>query len=146
MGVLLSPINPIGKGIKWALVVHTVALFSFLTVPVVIYLNNLSIMYIKSREFPGNDEYPPGPIGYYDILDTGATGAIFGIMFPLNQWLADGLLVGPVSNSLDRVFNVPAHPASSLLRHLFHEPLGHGIPIPDVPRLYRYVPEPFALQ
>ena len=98
MCVLLSPANPIKRGIKCALVVHTVALFLFLTIPVGIDLNYLSISYINDREFPGDDEQPPGPFGYGDTLHDKATFAVFSLMFPLNQWLADGLLVGPAQN------------------------------------------------
>ena len=106
ISVLLSPINPLRKGIKWALVAHTIALFLFLTIPVGIELNNLFIDYINNREFPGNDEFPPGPIGYDDLLNTKATTIVFTAMFPLNQWLADGLLVSPISNSVASVYNV----------------------------------------
>ena len=96
ISVLLSPINPLRKGIKWALVAHTIALFSFLTIPVGIELNNLFIDYINNREFPGNDEFPPGPLGYTGLLNLKATTTVFDAMFPLNQWLADGLLVSPI--------------------------------------------------
>ena len=96
MGALLNPINPIKRGIKWALVAHTVALFLFLTIPVGIELENLSIGYINNREFPGNDQFPPGPTGYGDIVELKATATAFHAMFPLNQWLADGLLVSPI--------------------------------------------------
>ena len=78
--------------------VHTVTIFSFLTVPLGLDLNWLSFAYINSREFPGHNEYPPGPIGYYEVLSASAAGATFSIMFPLNQWLTDGLLVGQIPN------------------------------------------------
>ena len=98
MGALLSPINPIRRGIKWALVTHTAALFLVLTIPVWADLNHLSIAYINNREYPGNDGSTPGPIGYDFTLNSKATTIISRVMFPLNQWLADGLLVGFVSN------------------------------------------------
>ena len=97
MGVLL---RPVGRGMKLALVVHTVTLFLFLTIPVGIDLNYLSMVYVDIREFPGNHQYPPGPIGSYEIVTNSAAGIISDVMFPLNQWLADGLLVGPISNSV----------------------------------------------
>ena len=106
MGVLLSPANPIKKKIKWALVVHTVALFLFLTIPVGIDLNYLFITYIENREFPGDDEHPPGPLGYDDRLHNKAAFSVFNFMFPLNQWLADGLLVSPISDPVVWVSNV----------------------------------------
>lgn len=100
IGVLLSPVNPIKKGTKWTLLVHTVAMFTFLTIPFGIFLNNKSICYINNREYPGDDQYPPGPFGYWSILNTEGITTVFNIMFPLNQWLADGLLVRPISNSV----------------------------------------------
>ena len=111
MGVLTSPTNPIRRGVKWALIAHTVAMFSFLTIPYGIALSNESTMYIDDREFPGSYEYPPGPIGYLDILSSGPTIIVFNIMFPLNQWLADGLLVRPISNSVALAFNVGHSPS-----------------------------------
>ena len=106
MATLLNPANPMRKGTRWALVAHTVALFSFLTLPFGIVFNWLSIEYINNREFPGNDEFPPGPLGYDYLLSLGATSTVFNAMFPLNQWLADGLLVSPILNSVASVYNV----------------------------------------
>lgn len=106
IGVLLSPTNPIQRGMKWALVVHTVAMFIFITIPIGIYLNGLSVAYINDRRFPGGGEYPPGPIGYTYIISTEATTTVLNVMIPLNQWLADSLLVGPSSNSVASLFNV----------------------------------------
>lgn len=98
MTVLLSPPNPMKRGTKWALVAHTVAMFTFYTISLGIFINDFSIQYINNREFPGNDEFPPGPLGYSYVLDTDATTMVYNLMFPLNQWLGDGLLVGPNSN------------------------------------------------
>ena len=100
MGALLSPVNTISRGIRWVFVVHTVALFLFLTIPVGIDLDYLAVEYINNREFPGNDELPPGPAGYDDIISATETTTVFNVMFHLNQWLADGLLVSPTSNSV----------------------------------------------
>ena len=100
MGVLLSPTTSVGRGIKWALVAHTIALFLFLTIPAGISLNYLSIEYINNRGFPGNNECPPGPLGYDLGLGAKATTTVFDFMFPLNQWLADGLLVCFMSNPI----------------------------------------------
>ena len=106
MGVLLSTTNPMQKKIKWALVVHTLALFLFLTVPLGVELTNSSTAYIDDREFPGDGEIPPGPFGYDYILYNEPTFTVFNFMFPLNQWLADGLLVGSISNPVVLVSNV----------------------------------------
>ena len=98
MCALLNPTNTINKGTRWALVAHTVALFSFSTIATVIELYYLPIVYINGREFPGNDELPPGPLGYRGIINSQVAATLFYAMFPLNQWLADGLLVSSVSN------------------------------------------------
>ena len=100
MAALLGTAKPIKRGMRWVLVSHSVALFSFFTISTTIHLNNSSTLYIDNREFPGNDEYPPGPLGYSNIFDLTGIAVVFKIMFPLNQWLADGLLVGPLSNSV----------------------------------------------
>ena len=142
LGVLFRPTKPIGGATKWALVVHTTAMFSFLTITFGIDINYEFLSYINNRKFPGSDEFPPGPVGYEYILDAKATSTVLVAMFPLSQWLADGLLVGPTSNSADPVFDVAPPPAAPLLYHLFHESLGHGFPMPDVPRLVRYVLKP----
>ena len=64
MCALLNPVSPVRRGIRWVLVAHTVAMFSFLTISFGLDRNWLSIIYINDREFLGNDEYPPGPLGY----------------------------------------------------------------------------------
>ena len=106
MATLLSPANSMGRGIRWAHVAHTVAMFLFLTVSLVIAFDYLSIEYINNREFPGNDESPPGPFGYDGLLALKPATTVFYAMFPLNQWLADGLLVSPIVNSVAPVYNV----------------------------------------
>ena len=118
MAVLLSPTNPIGRVTRWALVVHTVALFLFLTIPIGIGLNYSFIERIDNREFPGDDEFPPGPNGYDDLLAFKATTVVSVAMFPLNQWLADGLLVGPITDSPTQMFNV-GHSSSCIVAMLF---------------------------
>ena len=95
MAALLGTAKPTKRGMRWVLVSHTVALFSFFTISTTIHLNNSSTLYIDNREFPGDDEY-----GYSNIFDLTGIAVVFKIMFPLNQWLADGLLVGPLSNSV----------------------------------------------
>ena len=105
MAALLNPANPIRKGIRWALVAHTIALFLFVAIPFGIDFNYLLIEYINNREFPGSGEFPPGPLGYDGLLTLEATATVFSAMFPLNQWLADGLLVSPTLNSVASVHN-----------------------------------------
>ena len=106
MGALFNPTNPTGRGIKRLLVAHTMAMFSFVTVFTALNLNFLSISYIDNREFPGIlNGVPPGPIGYQYYLYNNATGIISTVMFLLNNWLADGLLVGPMSSLVAQVSN-----------------------------------------
>ena len=102
---LLSRTNPMKNGIRWALVAHTVILFLFLAIPLGIDLDYLSVEYIDNREFPDNDELPPGPLGYDFLLSLKATTTVFNVMFPLSQWLADGLLVSPMLNLVASVYN-----------------------------------------
>ena len=64
----------------------------------------MSLEYIDNREFR-NDKYPPGPMGYDYLLSFKATITVFNVMFPLNQWLTDGLLVSPSLNSVASVYN-----------------------------------------
>ena len=106
MATLLDPANPMRKGMRWALVAHTVAMLLFLTISVGIPYDEVSIEYIGHREFPGNDGLPPGPVGYDAVLTFKAAITIFSAMFPLNQWLSDGLLVSPILNSVASVYNV----------------------------------------
>ena len=95
--MLLSPVDPIvQRGIKRTLVAHTVATFSLFTIPIGVTLNNLPIFYINNREYPGKDGYPPGPNGYSLVLVADAIDIVVAATFPLNQWLPDGLLVGPI--------------------------------------------------
>lgn len=98
MSALLSP-GDRTRGKKWGFVAHTVAMFSVSTIHTALNLNFRSVFYINNRGFPGTDELPPGPLGY-DALQLGAMNTVLVAMFPLNQWLADGLLVGSVSASV----------------------------------------------
>jgi hypothetical protein len=141
MAVLLNPVNTISSGIKWALVAHTVAMISFVSIPFGIDLIDSSTCYVDNRDFTGNDVYPPGPIGYWGTLDIKSTATIFYIMFPVNQWLADGLLVGPFRTLSFRGLTQAVPLAVSLLDHLLHELLDHGAPMSDLPRLRWYALE-----
>jgi hypothetical protein len=100
MSALLNPVNDIRGGIKWGLVAHTVAMFSFLTLPIAVDLNDRSNCYINERNYPGDDEIPPGPFGAMSLINIEGLHLAYAAMFPLNQWLADGLLVSSVSNSV----------------------------------------------
>jgi len=87
--------NRTWRDIKWALVAHTTAMFSFVTIYTATYLHVQNISYIDNREFPSVDGvFIPGPIGYSDLLySKPRVRLITTIMFFLNSGLADALLL-----------------------------------------------------
>ena len=100
MGTLLNPTRFARGDIKWGLVAHTVAMFSFVTVFTAANLDLLSVSYIDNREFPGTDVLPPGPFGYQFFIFSKPINIAPYVMFYLNSCLADGLLVSPTSNPI----------------------------------------------
>lgn len=92
MRTLLSPTENT-RGIKWHLVVHTIVMFSLVTVHTALILYLPSISYVDNRGFPGTDTLPPGPFIYLGFYSTRAIGITSRLLFPLNQWLADGLML-----------------------------------------------------
>jgi len=79
------------EGIKWWLVFYTMAMFSIATIGTAVYLHNLSMSFIDNREPINNGT--SGPLSYqYDIRYT-PLGLLPNVMFNLNNWLADCLLV-----------------------------------------------------
>ena len=98
MNVLLNPVDRTRGGIKWGLMAHTAAMFLFVTVYTTMNLDIVSVSCIDYREFPG-DNTPPGPFGY-TIFHFFVLNNVPTIMFFLNNWLADGLLVSSVQLSL----------------------------------------------
>jgi hypothetical protein len=102
MAALLNPVNRARGGVKWPLVAHTLAMFSFVTIYTALNLDIQSISYIDNREFPGVDGIPPGPFGYQFSIYYKAIYIIPGVTFSLNGWLADGLLVSPCSTQSRR--------------------------------------------
>ena len=99
MAALFKPIHLRGDGVKWGLVLYTVAMFSFVTVFTAMNLILQSDSYIDRREFwsaqgSGPGPYPYGPLEYQSNVSCPmAFGVIPGLMFLFNYWLADGLLV-----------------------------------------------------
>jgi len=94
MGALLRPANRTGGIMKWGLVAHTGAMFSFLTILVATVLDIQSISYIDNRAFPVTDGAPwAGPVAYQLAIYSKAISVVPVIMFLLNNWLADGLLL-----------------------------------------------------
>jgi hypothetical protein len=68
-------------------------MFFFATIYTAANLNIVFISYIDNRGFPGVSGIPPGPLGYQYSIYNKATGIISTVVFILNNWLADGLLV-----------------------------------------------------
>lgn len=92
IGTLIDPGNAMRKSVKWGLLAHTMALFLFFTTKLMMNLYVEFAEYNDYRDFPGTDELPPGPIGYQLAHFNGITTSA-PVMFALNQWLADGLLL-----------------------------------------------------
>jgi hypothetical protein len=136
MAALFDPANRTRGAVKWPLVAHTAAMFLVVTIYTATILILLSICYIDNREFPGADKYPPGPFGYLLFIYSEPLNVVASVMFLLNTLLADGLLVSSGPSQLREFLTSPL--ALSLLRHLFHEPLGHRLPMPTLPCLLGY--------
>ena len=84
-----------GEGVKWGLVSYTVIMFSLVTVHLVTNLELLSTSYIDHRDFVGyeGDVELRGPYAYQTSTNFKAISVIPRVAFRLNNWLADGLLV-----------------------------------------------------
>ena len=94
MAALLNPVHRRREGIKWGLVSHTVVTFFVVTVLTGMQLDILSVCFIDNRKFPGVEGVlPPGPLGYQWLIYSRALGIGANLMFFLNNWLADALLV-----------------------------------------------------
>ena len=101
MASLFNPANRRRWGIKWGLVSYTLATFLFATVLTGTGLQIGSISLIDNRKFPGIEGVlPPGPLGYQLFINPTALTIILNLMFFLNNWLADGLLVSPSFSSV----------------------------------------------
>ena len=140
MAALLDPSNRMRRSIKWALVAHTVAIFSFTTISCGVECTRRSGAYIDNREYPGvRNVFEPGPFGYTVSEGASAIATVDCLVVPLNQWFIDGLLVSAVLNSMAQALNGVPPPAVSLLYPLFRESLDHYPPGHDVPRHCWYV-------
>jgi hypothetical protein len=87
-------------------------MFSFVTIYTAINLDSQSFSYIDSRRFPGDDTSPRGTDGYlppyYLVLSS-----VSSVLFFLNNWLADGILVSSVLSQLNRITNVDRSSSST---------------------------------
>jgi len=104
IAALLSPANRKREGIKWELVSYTVVVFSFATVSTAIKFNTQSDSFIDNREFTDSDGTLLGPLGYESTTHLTVLGTTTNLVFVLNNWLADGLLV---SRLLDTAPAIP---------------------------------------
>ena len=96
---VIALLNPVYRRepIKWGLVSYTIVAFSFVTVLNAVALHIQSISYIDNRQFPGiQGVISPGPIGYVILISHEAFAVVPTVMFFLNGWLADGILVRPL--------------------------------------------------
>lgn len=94
MAALVNPVDRRGEPIKWGIVSYTMVMYSVVTVQTAMDLDVQTISYIDNRGFPGvKGEVSPGPIGYQSYISHQARGIFSNVMFFLNVWLADGLLV-----------------------------------------------------
>ena len=145
MRALFSPSNHKRRGLKCALAVHTMIIFSLATITTAANFDMQSISYINNRGFPGlKGSLPPGPAGYQYFLYPKAIGVVPDIAFLLTTWLADGLLASAVFKSTVEVSYASVSIALSLLRYLRQEPLGRWFPVHDVPLLFGYELELFV--
>ena len=97
IAALFDPDNRRRNSMKWGLVPYTVITFSVSTAVTAIQLNVLSLRHIDNREFPGvRDALPPGPLGYQSSIFSGVLPVVDNLLFFVNGWLADGLLVSSV--------------------------------------------------
>ena len=104
MAALLSPVNRRGERIQWGLISYTLAVFSFVTACTAIKLNIRSLSFIDNREFTDHNGTLLGPFGYQSTTRLTMIGTIANLLFALNNWLADGLLVSPPYDT------APIHP------------------------------------
>ena len=94
MAALRNPVYRRDEGIKWWLVSYTVTMFSFVTVYTAMNLQIQSNSFIDNRQdIKGWSTPLSGPLKYQYNIRSAVLGLIPSIMFNLNNWLADGLLV-----------------------------------------------------
>lgn len=110
MVALSNPVHRKGERIKWGLISYTVIMFSITTIQTAVNLHVLFISYIDNRDFPGTEGVlSPGPYGYRSSIAPEALFVMPIVLFFLNNWLADGLLV---SSLLDATFAQMSNPSS----------------------------------
>ena len=113
IAALLNPVNRRGEGIKWGLISYTMVMFSVVTVLIAVNLDVQSISFIDNREFTNPNGTLSGPLGYQSWMRSDALRVIPNLMFLLNNWLADGLLVRRLFGAAFTRSGVDVDPSSS---------------------------------
>lgn len=87
---------------------HTTVMFSIVTIYNTTNLGLQSLSYIDNREFkcPGSEDGTSGPSSYGYFTSNKPISVVPFMMFTLNYWLADGLLVSPMLSLVVQVPNV----------------------------------------
>ena len=98
MGALLNLGKRTRERVRWGLVAYATTAFLFVTVFITATLDRQSTSFINNRDFRGFKDIPSGPLGHQMFIYSKMICVIPNIMLMLNNWLADGLLVGSVSN------------------------------------------------
>ena len=115
MYALLNPVHCTSGRIKWGLVVHTAAMFSFATINAGMCLDIQSFSYVEKRSYSGYEGlYRSGPLGYLALIYSKPISVVPPLMFFLGNWLADGLLVSSGSSSVAQSPNAD-YSASSIV-------------------------------
>ena len=116
MAGLFNPANHRRERVKWGLVCYTGLVFAVATVITGTGLNLGSISFVDNRDYPGSgDEIAPGPIGYQISIYQTALSLVPSLMFFLNYWLADGLLVGSLLGLRPPIYVSDTSPSSSIV-------------------------------
>ena len=101
IATLLDPVHRKSEGIKWGLVSYTMAMFSLATRYTGINLHGQSICSIDNHEFfDPSGMLPPGPTGYLLSVWSDPLAITPTVVFLLNNWLADGLLVSYLADAV----------------------------------------------
>ena len=94
---------------------YTITAFTPVTIFTAMNLSLQSTCYTNNREFPDNDSLPAGPLGYHFLVYNDAIFFVPNLMFLLNNWLADGILVSSASVSVSQVVSNMRCPSSSIV-------------------------------
>ena len=80
-------------GIKWGLVVHTVAMFLVATAYIVMTTHIQFMSFVENRQFQASTNGMPGPVEYQFFIHSKAIVIAPATFLLFNNWLSSGLLV-----------------------------------------------------